>query len=101
VDLAAWHDGNLLVEQIGEGAQDAALRLTAQAKEDEIVAGEDRVHQLRHHRLVVADDAGEQRLAGLELADEVVADFLLDRLRAIPRPPQLSECFNGRHGSIL
>ena len=52
--------------------------------------------------LVVADDAGEERLAGLQLADEVVADFLLDRPRAIarlPRDRRESEC--GRHGSIL
>ena len=29
----------------------------------------------------VADDAGEQLLAGLQHAQEVVADFVLDRLR--------------------
>ena len=91
MDLAAGHDRNLLVEQIDEAAQDAALRLAAQAEQDEVVARQDRVDELRDDRLVVADDAGEQRLAGLQLADEVVADFLLDRPRAIAGLPQIAE----------
>ena len=82
VDLAARHDRDLLVEQIDEPAQDAALRLAAQAEQDEVVARQDRVDELRDDRFVVADDAGEQRLAGLQLPHEVVADFLLHRARA-------------------
>ena len=42
------------------------------------------VDELRDDRLVVADDAGEQRLARLQLAHEVVADFLLDGPRCEP-----------------
>ena len=38
VDLAARDDRNLLVEQRDELAQDTALRLTAQAEQNEIVA---------------------------------------------------------------
>jgi len=41
VNLAAGHDRNLLVEQIDEAAQDAALRLTAQAEQDEVVVRQD------------------------------------------------------------
>ena len=82
VDLAAGHDRNLLVEQVDQRAQDPALRLAAQAEQDEVVARQDRVDELRNDGLVVADDAGEERLARLELPHEVVANFLLDR----PRP---------------
>jgi len=101
VNFAAWHHRDRVVEQFGEAAQDAALGLAAQAEQDEVVARQHRVHQLRDHRLVVADDAGKERLAGLQLADEVVADFLLDRFRAIARLPEFSKGRNGRHGSIL
>ncbi len=78
VNLAAGHDRNLFVEQIDQRAEDAALGLTAQAEQDEVVAREDRIDQLRDDRFVVADDAREQRFARLQLAHEVVADFLFD-----------------------
>ena len=82
VNLAAGHDRDLLVEQIDEAAEDPALRLAAQAEQDEVVARQDRVDELRDDGVVVADDAGKQRLARLQLANEVVADFLFDRARA-------------------
>jgi hypothetical protein len=101
VDLAARHDGNAIVEQIGERAQDAALRLAAEAEQNEIVSGQNGVDELRDHRLVVADDPGEEALARLQLAHQIVANFLLDRSRAIVRPTKLAEGGDARHGSIL
>ena len=83
VDLAAGHDRNLLVEQIDQTAQDAALRLAAQTEQDEVVPRQNRVDQLRDDRFVVADDAGEQPFAGLQLAHEVVANLLLHRSHAV------------------
>ena len=41
--------------------------------------GEDRVDELRDDRVVVADDAREERLAGPELGDQVVAHFVPHR----------------------
>ena len=67
MDLAARHDRDLLVEQVDERAQDAALRLAAQAEQDEVVPRQDRVDELRDDRVVVADDAGEERLAARSL----------------------------------
>ena len=52
-----------LVEQRRQRAEDARLRLAAQAEQDEVVPREDRVDELRDHGVVVADDAGKQRLA--------------------------------------
>ena len=79
VNLAPGHDRDPLVEEIDHPPQDAALRLAAQPEQDEVVPREHRVDELRDHRLVVADDAGEQRLAGAQLTNQVVADLLLHR----------------------
>src|SRR5262249_20820226 len=78
VDLAARHDRQPLVEQQRQRAQDARLRLAAQAEQDEVVARQDRVDDLGDDRVVVADDAGKERAARAQLADQVVADFSLD-----------------------
>ena len=90
VDLAARHDRDRFIEQIRQRAEDAALRLPAQAEQDEVVAREDGVDDLRHHGLVVADDAGKYRLLRPQACDEVLADFVFDRTahargRPIPR----------------
>jgi hypothetical protein len=61
VDLAASQDGNLLVEQRDQLAENAALCLAAQAEQDEVVARKDRVDQLGDHGLFVTHNAGEQR----------------------------------------
>src|SRR5439155_2091741 len=76
-DLASRHDRNLVVEQGDERAKETRLRLAAQSKEEEVVLRQQRVYQLRHDRLVVADDAGEERLAGAKLAAQVIAYFLV------------------------
>jgi len=79
VDLAPGHDGNDVVEQIGEAAQDPALRLAAQAQQDEVVLRENGVDQLRDDSVVEPDHAGKQRLAGAQALNQVRADLVLDR----------------------
>ena len=103
VDLTAGNHRNLFVQQIDQAAQDAALRLTAQAEQDEVVPRQDRVHELRDDRLVVSDDAGKQPIAGVELPHEVVADFLLHRTGPGARLlAQVTEGLDqGRHNPIL
>ena len=103
MNLAAGDDRDLLVEQIDHAAEDAALRLTAKTEQNEVVPRQDGIDQLRHDRLVVADDPREQGLAGSQFANEIVPDFLLDRLRErAGLPAQVAEGLSwGRHGSIL
>ena len=101
MDLTAWHHRNLLVQEVGETAKDAALRLSAQTEQNEVVPGEDGVDELRNDGLVVSDDSGEERLAGLQLLNKIVADFLLDRPRAQTRPPQVPKGMDGHHSPIL
>ena len=63
VDLAAGDDRHPLVEQRGERADHAGLRLAALAEEDHVVAGEQRVLELREDGVLVADHAVDERLA--------------------------------------
>ena len=78
MDFAAGDDGQRLVEQGRQGAEEARFRLAPQAEQDEVVPREHRVHHLGDDRVVVADDAGKEGLAGAELANQVVADLRLD-----------------------
>ena len=76
VDLAAGDDRHPLVEQAGERADDAGLGLAALAEEDHVVPGEQRVLELRHDRVLVAEDAVEQRLTGRDARDGVARGSL-------------------------
>ncbi len=64
VDFASGQDGNLRVQELHELSEDPALGLPSQAQKDEVVPGQDGVHQLRDHGVVVADDAGKEPLSG-------------------------------------
>ncbi len=72
--------GNLLIEKPGQQPHQPALALTLGAEKEQVVAGDQAQVDLRDDRLVVADDAGEEFLAGGEHAHEVVVDLPLDRL---------------------
>ena len=85
MNLAAGDDRNRLVEEVDERPQNPALGLPAQTEQDEIVPGEHRVDDLRHHRVVEADDAGEERRPRAEPVDQVAADLVLDA--AARKPP--------------
>src|SRR5262249_855308 len=85
VNLAPREVGHLGIEQRRQRAQDAAFGLAAQPQQDEIVARKDSVHQLRHHCVVIADDAGEDGFTGTQLGNQVVAEFIFDFARAESR----------------
>jgi hypothetical protein len=85
VDLAAGHRRDPVVQQRGQAAQQPALGLAAQAQQDQVVSREDRVHDLRHHRVLVPQHAGEQRLPACELAAQVLAHLVLHAAGAVRR----------------
>ena len=91
IDLAARDDGNELVEQADQRAHDPALRLSPLPEQDDVVAGDDRVGQLRQHGVVVTHDAGEQLLARPQSGEEVAAHLLFDRLAPVSRGPKLGD----------
>ena len=77
-DLRPGDDRQPLVEQPGERADHAGLPLAALAQEDHVVAGQQRVLELRQDRVLVAQDPVDQRLAGGDLAGGVAPHLLLD-----------------------
>ena len=91
VDLAARHDRHPLVEQRGERADHARLRLAALAEEDHVVAGDERVLELREDRLLVADDAFDELASLGDAYQRVLAHLFLDGPRHPPAGPQLAE----------
>jgi len=60
-DLASGNVRQLRVEQRRQRAQYAALRLAPQSQQNEIVARQDGVDDLRRNRVLIADDAGKHR----------------------------------------
>jgi hypothetical protein len=77
VDLAARHDGDLLVQKVDELPQDARLALAAQSQEDEVVPRQQGVLDRRDDGLLIPDDARKQRAPLLHPADEVETHLLL------------------------
>ena len=78
VDFASGDVRGLRIEQAGKCAQDSALGLAAQAQQNEIVAGEYRVHDLGDDRIVIADDARKYRTLSLQASYQIFAQFVLD-----------------------
>src|SRR5215472_6457777 len=75
VDLAAANVGKLWIEERGQGAQNTALGLTAQAKQNEIMARENGINDLRHDGVVISDNAGKDWATAAKACDEIVAQL--------------------------
>ena len=67
----------LLIEECRQHADQLGLGLAAQSQQDEVVLGQHRVHQLRHHRVLIARNTGKQRLPPLELGGKVGPQLVL------------------------
>src|SRR6266702_7537116 len=76
--LAAGDIGHLFIEQFRQPAQNAALRLAAQSKEDEVLLREHRVDYLRHDRIFISHNTGKDGLLGLKTGDQVLAQLVFD-----------------------
>ena len=72
-------------------ADQPGLALAALAEQHHVVAGEQRPLDLGQHGVVVADDAGEARLAGAQPGQQVVAQLLLDGAVHVAGGAQLAE----------
>ena len=77
-NFATGDVGKVLIEERSEGAEDAALGLTAETEQDEVLFRQDRIDDLGNDGVVVAYDSGEERLFGLQPADEVGAHLVFD-----------------------
>ena len=100
VDLAAGDDRHPLVEQLGERADHAGLRLPALAEEDHVVAGDQRVLELREDGVLVADHAVDELLALRDPRDRVGAHLFFDGPRHPSAGLELAEGSGTRHQAI-
>src|SRR5208283_1974811 len=78
VNFAAAQVRQVRIEQCGERAQNAALRLAAQSKKNEVVPRKDSVDNPRHNCVVVADNAGEYCTVRTDADHKIVAHLVLD-----------------------
>src|ERR1017187_6127600 len=96
VDLAAGDRRDGIVEEGAEASEQAGLGLAALAEEDEVLAGEDGVLELRDDRFLVAEDALEEGVAGGEAAGQVAAQLRAHGPDAVLGATQLAD--GGRPG---
>src|SRR5712664_4189544 len=77
IDFAASDDGHLRIEQVDEAAKNSAFGLAAEAEQNEIVAGEQGIDDLRDDGVLVAMHAGEKRLAFFNGTEQIAAELIL------------------------
>ncbi len=85
-------DGYLVVEQVGEAAHHAGLRLAAFAQHHDVLTAEYGVGDLRDHRLVVADDSREEGIPAPQLGDEIAAHLGLDAEYFVAGALEFAQC---------
>src|SRR2546430_681397 len=91
IDLAAVDHRDFRIEQAGQRSDQPALGLATLAQEDDVLARQDGVLDLGNDGSLEADDAGEELLARLDLADQVLAHLLLDRKDTVLTLSKLGE----------
>src|SRR6185295_7261992 len=77
---------------------DAGLRLPPLPQEDHVVAGDQRVLELRQHGVLETDDPVDEGLPGGDAGDGVLPHLLLDGAGDPPALAQLSEGSGSGHG---
>src|SRR5256884_3038371 len=84
------NDRHFRVEQIDQAAQNPALRLSAQSEQNEIVPRQERVYDLRNHRVFIRS---EEHTSELQSRLHLVCRLLLEKKTYdMFHPPQIA-CF--------
>jgi hypothetical protein len=78
----------------------SGISVPAIAEQDDVLVAEDGVGELRNDGLVIARDAGKQRLARLQPLDEVFADLCLDRQHLVAGTAKLAESLGEISGLV-
>src|SRR5271156_1062462 len=76
VNFAALDHRDMRVHESHQAAQDARLRLPAQTKQNEMMARENGIDDLRQNGIVVAMHTGKKLVAPFQLAQQILAQFL-------------------------
>jgi hypothetical protein len=80
-----------IVEKADQRAHQPALGLPFFTEKEQVVPGEDGEVDFGKDRILIADDAGEEILAGLQHSQEIITNLLLDGFRYPSARPQLLE----------
>ena len=91
IQLAARDNRNPLVQQVHHLPNQPRLRLPPFPQQDDVLPRQNGILQLRNHRLLKADDAGESRLLRPYLANQIAADFRPHRRRFVAAVAQLPQ----------
>ncbi len=77
-NLATCYIGHSVVQQRGQGTQNATLGLAPQSQQNEVLFGQDGIHNLRNHGVFVPHDSGKNRIARLQASYQIAAHLVLD-----------------------
>ena len=97
VNFAPFHVRHPRIEQCGQAADEAGLRLAALAKENHVLAGEQGILHLRDNGFFEPMNAGKKRFPVQHLADEVLPHLRLDAQRLVTGFLELAQRFYVGH----
>ena len=105
VHLAPGDDRDPLIEQTGQLAEDSALGLAPEAQQDEVMPGEQGVHDLGEDGVFVAHDSRERAVARLQPGEQVAPDLVANgpppERRLGPAAVLQSPNVRGSHGTLM
>src|SRR6266850_2063206 len=78
VHFRSRNDRNLIVEEFSELPDDAALCLSAESQQNDVMFGKNCVNELGNYSLVITYNAAEEPFAGAQFLNEVLAQFVFD-----------------------
>ena len=90
-DFGAVEHGGGIVEEGGEGADNAALGLATLAQQDDVLAGQDCILEGGNDGLIEALDAGEEGATLSYACNEVLAHLLADRAGGVATGAKLGQ----------
>src|SRR5213083_3158423 len=78
MNFAPCHAREPLIQKVNKGAQNPALRLASQAKQDHVMFAQNRVDDLGDHGFVVTHDARKEGLSLAKLFEQVHPHFVFN-----------------------
>ena len=78
VNFGAGDDRYFVIQKLGELADDAALGLSSEAQQNNVVPRENGVDELGDNCFVVTDDAAKKFLAARKFLYQICAQFVFD-----------------------
>jgi hypothetical protein len=78
VNFAAFEVRRDFVEKRGKLPDEPGFGLSAKAQQNKIMTGKNGVNDLRHDRVIEAENAGKQNIPSLYFADQVISEFVFN-----------------------